>query len=86
MEEEVVVVVLVVAAAVVVVEMAVEALTAESSLQPRDPPYLKPSTFTVISLQNLLSPLVSTPFCSLLASASVVRLVAEWLNISLSEG
>lgn len=37
-------------------------------------------------LQNLLSPLVSTPFCSLLASASVVRLVAEWLNISLSEG
>lgn len=37
-------------------------------------------------LQDLLSPLVSAPFWSLLAGASVARLVTDRLNISLSEG
>lgn len=37
-------------------------------------------------LQDLLSPLVSAPFCSLLAGTSVARLVTERLVTSLSEG
>lgn len=36
--------------------------------------------------RDLLSPLVSSPFCSLLAGASVARLVTDRLNTSLSEG